>query len=90
MIYALWFRDKRKDPYVRNAYIKFRSVEDHARGFRELISNSPVSRLSNDVFCIPWGSLALLDAREVSYSFANEDDLTGVQPIWNFAAVGVR
>lgn len=75
---------------MRNAYIKFRSVEDHARGCQELLPKSAVSRLSNDIFCIPWGSLALLDAGEVSYSFANEDDLTGVQPIWNFAAVGAR
>ena len=75
---------------MRNAYIKFRSVEDHARGCQELLPKSPVSRLSNDVFCIPWASLALLDAREVSYSFASEDDLTGAQSLWNFAAVGAH
>jgi len=75
---------------VRNAYIKFRTLEDCVLGFQELVTHSPVSRLSNDVFCIPWGSLALLDAREVAYTFANEDDLTNAQPIWNFAAVGAR
>ena len=75
---------------MRNAYIKFRTVEDRALGFQELLPQSPVSRLTGDVFCIPWGSLALLDARQVAYSFANEDDLTGAQPVWNFAAVGTR
>lgn len=55
-------------------------------GFNELVAHSHVSRLSNDVFCVPWNSLALLDAREICYSFASEDDLTGAHPIWNFAA----
>jgi hypothetical protein len=70
---------------VRNAYIKFRTAEDHAAGCQHLIAHSPVSRLSNDVYCIPWGSLALLDDRQVAYSFASEDDLTNAQPIWKFA-----
>jgi hypothetical protein len=73
---------------VRNAYIKFRTVEDRTMGCDELIANSPVSRLSNDVYCIPWGSLTLLDAREIGYTFANQDDLTNARPIWKFAAVG--
>ena len=76
----------RKEPFVRNAYIKFRTAEDRALGFDELVAHSPVSRLSNDVFCIPWGSLALLDARQIGYAFANEDDLSNAQPLWNFAA----
>ena len=71
---------------MRNAYIKFRTVEDHTLGCEELIAHSYVSRLSNDVYCIPWSSLALLDARLVKYTFANEDDLTNARPIWNFAA----
>lgn len=71
---------------MKNAYIKFRTVEDGVLGFEALMAHSPVSRLSNDVFCIPWRSLALLDARQVSYTFANEDDLINAQPIWNFAA----
>jgi hypothetical protein len=70
---------------VRNAYIKFPTKEDRALGFHELVTHSHISRLSNDIFCIPWGSLALLDARQVDYSFANEDDLANAQPIWNFA-----
>ena len=90
MVYALWERDSRKEPPVRNAYIKFPTVEDCALGFQELLPQSPVSRLTGDVFCIPWGSLALLDARQVSYSFASQDDLTGAQPVWNFASAGAR
>ncbi len=74
---------------MRNAYIKFRTVEDHTRGCEELIAHSHVSRLSNDVYCIPWSSLALLDTRLVGYIFANEDDLTNARPIWKIAAVGV-
>ena len=73
---------------MRNAYIKFRTTEDCTQGCEELIAHSPVSRLSNDVFCIPWKSLALLDALRISYSFANEDDLANAQPIWNFALAG--
>ena len=75
---------------MRNAYIKFRTVEDRVLGFQELVAHSPVSRLSNDVFCIPWGSLALLDALPVAYAFASEDDLTNAQPLWNFAAAGAH
>ena len=73
---------------MRNAYIKFRTVEDRTMGCDELMANSHVSRLSNDVYCIPWGSLALLDAREIGYTFANQDDLTNARPIWKFAAAG--
>ena len=40
--------------------------EDSTLGCEELIAHSRVSRLSNDVFCIPWSSLALLDARRSS------------------------
>jgi len=75
---------------VRNAYIKFHTMEDRVTGFRELVAHSHVSRLSNDIFCIPWASLVLLDAQHVGYSFANEDDLTNARPIWNFAAAGSR
>jgi len=73
---------------VRNAYIKFRTTTDRALGCEELITHSHVSRLSNDVYCIPWSSLALLDTREVEYTFANEDDLTNARPIWKVAAAG--
>ena len=75
---------------MRNAYIKFRSAKDSLRGCQELVAHSEVSRLSNDVFCIPWGSLALLDAQAVAYTFADEDDLTNARPIWNFAAAPAR
>jgi hypothetical protein len=74
-----------KEPRVRNAYIKFHTDRDYEQISDDLLTHSPVSRLSNDVFCIPWGSLALLDAREVAYSFASEDDLLDARPIWNFA-----
>ena len=73
---------------MRNAYIKFRTANDRALGCKELIAHSHVSRLSNDVYCIPWSSLALLDSREVEYTFANEDDLTNARPIWKVAAAG--
>ena len=82
---------RRKDsesegPGLRNAYIKFCTTEDRAQGCAELLPHSPVSSLSNDVFCIPWKSLLLLDARQVEYTFANEDDLSDARPVWNFAA----
>ena len=73
---------------MRNAYIKFCTATDRALGCEELITHSHVSRLSNDVYCIPWSSLALLDTREVEYTFANEDDLTNARPIWKVAAAG--
>ena len=70
----------------RNAYIKFCSAEDRAQGCAELLPHSPVTRLSNDVYCIPWKSLALLDACGVGYQFAGQDDLLSARPLWNFAA----
>ncbi len=73
---------------MRNAYIKFRTANDRVQGCEELIANSRVSRLSNDVYCVPWSSLALLDTRDVGYTFANEDDLTNARPIWKVAAAG--
>ena len=71
---------------LRNAYIKFRTAEDRTQGCAELLAHSTVARLSNDVFCIPWKSLALLDACEVEYTFASQDDLSDARPLWNFAA----
>ena len=71
---------------MKNAYIKFRTPADCTLGCDTLVAHSHVSRLSGDIFCIPWHSLELLDTREVSYSFATEDDLTNAHPIWNFAA----
>lgn len=69
-----------------NAYIIFRTAEDRAQGCEQLLPHSPVTRLSNDVFCIPWKSLALLDACLVEYTFATQDDLSNARPLWNFAA----
>lgn len=71
---------------MRNAYIKFLSEQDYALGCEKLVAHSPVSRLTNGVFCIPWGSLALLDAHEIDYAFASEVDLLHAHPLWNFAA----
>ena len=70
----------------RNAYIKFCSAEDRVQGCAELLPHSPVTRLSNDVYCIPWKSLALLDACGIGYQFAGQDDLSNARPLWNFAA----
>ncbi len=61
-------------------------MEDRAQGCAELLPHSPVTRLSNDVFCIPWKSLALLDACGIAYQFASQDDLSNARPVWNFAA----
>ncbi len=71
---------------MRNAYIKFRTAEDRAQGCEELLAHSQVTRLSNDVFCIPWRSLAMLDACKIEYTFASSDDLANARPLWNFAA----
>ena len=82
-------RDEAKDHRghgLRNAYIKFRKGGEYEQVCEALVTHAPVSRLSNDVFCIPWGSLALLDAHDVAYTFASEDDLLDAQPIWNFAS----
>lgn len=75
---------------MRNAYIKFHVDGDYERVCKSLVAEWPVSRLSNGVFCMPWGSLALLDASEVTYSFASEDDLVNAQPVWNFALPHAR
>ncbi|MEO7719190.1 MAG: hypothetical protein ABIY70_23575 [Capsulimonas sp.] len=75
---------------VRNAYIKFLSNEDSVLGFYELVTHSQVTRLSNDIYCVPWSSLAILDSRQVEYSFATEEDLTNAHPIWGFAAAKTR
>lgn len=71
---------------MRNAYIKFHSDTDYQGVCEKLIAHSPVSRLSNGVFCVPWNALSLLDTNDVGYSFASEDDLAGAQPLWNFAS----
>ena len=71
---------------MRNAYIKFLSERDCAVGCEKLVAHSPVSCLTNGVFCIPWGSLPLLDTLGVDYSFASEADLLHAHPVWNFAA----
>ena len=75
---------------LRNAYIKFPADSDYERVYETLMAHSSVSRLSNGVYCIPWGSLALLEASEVTYSFASEADLANAQPLWNFAAPPTR
>ncbi len=71
---------------LRNAYIKFLNEDDCDQGCRALVAHSPVSRLSGGVFCIPWGSLRLLDTHEIPYAFATEADLLHAHPVWNFAA----
>ena len=71
---------------LRNAYIKFQTPEDRALGCNTLMAHSYISRLSGDIFCIPWHSLELLEIRQVPYSFATEDDLSNAHQIWNFAA----
>jgi len=75
---------------LKNAYIVFETRQDAVFGFYSLVTHSQVTRFSNDVFCIPWRSLALLDERHVQYRFANEDDLADAHPIWNFSDVRSR
>lgn len=75
---------------MRNAYIKFRTDQDCEQLWETLVADSTISRLSNGVFCVPWGSLAFLDARDVEYSFASEADLADVHPIWNVASTKPR
>lgn len=71
---------------MKNAYIKFHTEEDCAAGCEKLIARAPVSRLTGGVFCVPWGSLPILDEDGVCYSLASEADLAHAQPVWNFAA----
>jgi len=73
---------------VKNAYIKFSTMEDHAVGFHALVARFSVSRLSNDIYCIPWPSLAVLEDGQIGYQFATEDDLSDAKPLWNFAVEG--
>ncbi len=75
---------------MRNAYIKFRTGKDSVVGCEKLIAHSDVSRLSGDIYCIPWISLGLLDACRVEYTFADQDDLTNARPLWNFAGASAR
>jgi hypothetical protein len=70
---------------LKNAYIVFTTSADAVYGCYSLVTHSQVTCLSNNVFCIPWQSLALLDSRQVQYRFANQDDLVNVHPIWNFS-----
>lgn len=70
---------------MRNAYIKFPCEQDSLLGCEKLVAHSPVSRLTNGIFCVPWSSLSLLDAMEIDYSFASEADLLHAHPVWNFA-----
>jgi hypothetical protein len=70
---------------VRNAYIKFRTPKDSALGFSELVPHLHFSRLSNDIYCIPWDGVELLNSREIGYSFATEDDLVHARPLWNLS-----
>lgn len=70
---------------LKNAYIKFASETDSAEGFDEIIKHSHCSRLSNDIYCVPWESLAMLDARDVNYTFATDEDIKTAQPIWNIS-----
>lgn len=75
---------------MKHAYIKFNTHEDSVLGFNELITHSQCTCLSNEVYCIPWSSLALLDARKIQYSFATEEALTDAQPIWQIAETKSR
>jgi hypothetical protein len=75
---------------VKHAYIKFNSHEDSEQGFYELVTHSHCTCLSNDVYCVPWSSLALLDARKIQYTFATEEALTDAQPIWKVAEAKSR
>jgi len=71
---------------LRNAYIKFLSEQDSVLGCEKLVAQSPVSCLNNGIFCIPWGSIPLLEDMGLDYSFASETDLLHAHPVWNFAA----
>jgi hypothetical protein len=75
---------------VKNAYIKFDSHEDRILGSYELVTNSHFTYLSNDIFCVPWSSLATLDGLQIKYTFATEEALTNAQPIWNVAETRSR
>jgi hypothetical protein len=61
-------------------------------GFYELVTRSEFqfTCLSNDIFCVPWSSLELLDKHQVQYTFATEEALTNAQPIWNIAEARSR
>lgn len=83
--YALGKASSERGSSLRNAYIKFQTPEDCALGCNTLAAHSYVSRLTGDIFCIPWKSLELLDSHNVAYSLATEDDLTNAHPVWNFA-----
>ena len=75
---------------MKNAYIKLHEERDCAQMCESLIASSSVSRLSNNVFCVPWCALTLLDDCKIAYSFASEDDLANARPIWNFSPAPAR
>ncbi|MGO8672394.1 MAG: hypothetical protein ACLQVD_13650 [Capsulimonadaceae bacterium] len=70
---------------MKNAYIKFNTPDDAVLGFNELIKHSHCTCLSNDIYCVPWTSLALLDEHQIHYTFASEEAITDAQPLWNIA-----
>jgi hypothetical protein len=75
---------------LKNAYIRFNTPQDSVLGTRELVNHSQCACLSNEIYCVPWDSLTLLDDLQIEYSFATEDSLTHAQPIWNIAEVKSR
>jgi hypothetical protein len=75
---------------VKHAYIKFSSQEDSVQGFYELVTHSQCTCLTNDVYCVPWSSLQLLDAQQIQYTFASEEALTDAHPIWKVAETKSR
>lgn len=85
MLLAIPETESTRRSSVKNAYIKFKTPEDSVRGFQELVTHSRCTCLSNDIYCVPWDSLPLLDACQIEYTFATEDALTDAHPIWNIA-----
>lgn len=75
---------------MKHAYIKFSSQEDSVQGFYQLVTHSQCTCLTNEVYCVPWSSLALLDAEQIQYTFATEEALTDAHPVWKVAEAKSR
>jgi hypothetical protein len=72
---------------MKNAYIKFRNKEDHARGFSELSTRGQIIALTDAIFCIPFASLAALADKDIPYTMATEEEVTSSQRrTWRFGS----
>ncbi len=60
---------------MKLAYIKFNNRENQVRGFYELATKAKVISLPNGLYSVPFKSLELLDAQNISYRRATDQEV---------------